>query len=595
MKSNSLNINLSYNYIIGGETANMIIDMLGKFPVNIIKTDYRKIKPLMRHESYSMFLESIKDLTDLTASKVWSESLKKANNYLNSAHALIIPGNSADVEPKLYGNNTQHKLKTDLERAIAEMTMIEVALQRGMPILGICGGHQLINVYLGGVLKNHPHTHNTEITMLYPYELAQIISPKTLSNVTSKFVGIHQQVVEKIGGNTRILASQPYFAISAYDEINKNIEAVESLYGAPIWGMQFHPEYYNSFMSEGIKIFRAFIQATSAYKAKQDAAFIINILGRSKKKQPELTVRQLVDQYYWSMYNISGNLHFSFEHYHSLSNAQKKFSNNISLSIIGSEVDNAGEIWIYDKTQSCFNSKQFKEILTDEEAVNIFTSHLNNPWLISILGEYTQLSKDFKKSYKYILLTADFIEKLPIKSIIKLDIKVVQEIENIIRNIISNNSEKTNTIASIISPTAIGAYESGYVNPQDIAISQLEKRRLLLTGYKIKCHIPNNYNAKLAYEYGAMTSSDLVNISIEKIKLLISLDAIELYKAGIARAADFYNLECEQITLLTSCKILQLCQEGKLEFAKIKNLPIAELLQIIESCQSKSGDKAIDI
>ena len=41
----------------------------------------------------------------------------------------------------------------DTKRAIAEMALAYVAIKMGMPILAICGGHQILNVCLGGKLK----------------------------------------------------------------------------------------------------------------------------------------------------------------------------------------------------------------------------------------------------------------------------------------------------------------------------------------------------------------------------------------------------------------------------------------------------------
>jgi len=79
-----------------------------------------------------------------------------AEAYLERIHGLIVTGGAFDVDPALFGAATRHDtvvLKRDRTRF--EMAMIEGALERDLPILGICGGQQLLNVVLGGTLIQH--------------------------------------------------------------------------------------------------------------------------------------------------------------------------------------------------------------------------------------------------------------------------------------------------------------------------------------------------------------------------------------------------------------------------------------------------------
>lgn len=79
-----------------------------------------------------------------------------AQAYLDRIHGLIITGGAFDVDPALFGAATRHDtvvLKRDRTRF--EWAMITGALDRDLPILGICGGQQLLNVVLGGSLIQH--------------------------------------------------------------------------------------------------------------------------------------------------------------------------------------------------------------------------------------------------------------------------------------------------------------------------------------------------------------------------------------------------------------------------------------------------------
>ena len=88
-----------------------------------------------------------------------------ADAYLDRLDGLLVTGGHFDVDPATYGNAEAHetvgnaeahetvKLKT--RRTEFEWALAEAALARDMPVLGICGGQQLLHVVLGGALIQH--------------------------------------------------------------------------------------------------------------------------------------------------------------------------------------------------------------------------------------------------------------------------------------------------------------------------------------------------------------------------------------------------------------------------------------------------------
>ena len=79
-----------------------------------------------------------------------------AEAYLGRLDGLIVTGGAFDVDPALYGAGERHEtvtLKSD--RTTAELALLTGALARNMPVLGICGGQQLLAVALGGTLIQH--------------------------------------------------------------------------------------------------------------------------------------------------------------------------------------------------------------------------------------------------------------------------------------------------------------------------------------------------------------------------------------------------------------------------------------------------------
>jgi putative glutamine amidotransferase len=68
-----------------------------------------------------------------------------ASAYLDGLDGLLVTGGAFDVDPALFGDGTKHAtVKTKDRRTAFEYAMVKGAIERDMPILGICGGEQLL-------------------------------------------------------------------------------------------------------------------------------------------------------------------------------------------------------------------------------------------------------------------------------------------------------------------------------------------------------------------------------------------------------------------------------------------------------------------
>lgn len=76
----------------------------------------------------------------------------EAARKLATAHALVLTGADNDLHPSLYGQPIRGARKTQLAADRADAAILRDALASGMPVLGICRGHQLLNVVRGGTL-----------------------------------------------------------------------------------------------------------------------------------------------------------------------------------------------------------------------------------------------------------------------------------------------------------------------------------------------------------------------------------------------------------------------------------------------------------
>lgn len=80
----------------------------------------------------------------------------RASAYLDRIDGLVVTGGAFDVDPALFGAAQRHSsVTTKDERTAFELAMTQGALERDLPVLGICGGEQLLAVALGGTLIQH--------------------------------------------------------------------------------------------------------------------------------------------------------------------------------------------------------------------------------------------------------------------------------------------------------------------------------------------------------------------------------------------------------------------------------------------------------
>lgn len=167
---------------------------------------------------------------------------------------LLIPG-SRDMDPKYY-NEEPHPLINPMspERTETEYLVTEYAIARGIPVLGICGGMQFLNVYFGGslhqdirsILKNamdHEKGAVHEVEIMDGTVLSGIISDRKFS-----VKSYHHQGVNRVGTGLRVNAVSP----------DGMVEGIETESGSVI-GIQWHPELEDTGQSR--RIFGSFVSA----------------------------------------------------------------------------------------------------------------------------------------------------------------------------------------------------------------------------------------------------------------------------------------------------------------------------------------------
>ena len=170
------------------------------------------------------------------------------DGVLDALDALVLAG-GADVDPDSYGEE-RHRCTTGTrpERDAAEIPLAVRALERDLPLLGICRGMQVLNVALGGTLIQHlpddlghgDHRRHLgsfddadHYVRLAPGSLAAQVCQARPPELTHATKSHHHQAVDQLGEG---------LVASGWSVLDDLVEAVEAPAARWVLGVQWHPE-----------------------------------------------------------------------------------------------------------------------------------------------------------------------------------------------------------------------------------------------------------------------------------------------------------------------------------------------------------------
>jgi putative glutamine amidotransferase len=184
-----------------------------------------------------------------------------AAEYLDRIDGLVVTGGGFDVDPALFGAASRHPSVTTKDRRTAfELAAAQGAFAREMPVLGICGGEQLLAVALGGTLVQHipdeiagALPHRQPNPRHEPGHRVEIVAGTLLARITGASSlavnSAHHQAVKTAG---------PGIVVDAVAE-DGVVEGIEDPRRPFCLGVQWHPEFA---LSDGDRrIFRACVEA----------------------------------------------------------------------------------------------------------------------------------------------------------------------------------------------------------------------------------------------------------------------------------------------------------------------------------------------
>ncbi len=191
------------------------------------------------------------------------ESIKA---YSSMIDGLIIPGNNNDINPALYDEKPIMKLATEKYRNEFEIGLIHELTKMQKPILGVCGGNQIINVAFGGTLwqdipsqvkKDIKHASADIEVVAHEIEIKGGILQKNAGNQVRYAVNsMHHQAVKKVAEGFTVIAQTDDGVVEGIQKTNYPFMV----------GVQWHPEFQLS--KYDTKLFESFCTAVKTEKQK---------------------------------------------------------------------------------------------------------------------------------------------------------------------------------------------------------------------------------------------------------------------------------------------------------------------------------------
>jgi putative glutamine amidotransferase len=196
-----------------------------------------------------------------------------ADRVLDGLDGLIITG-GRDVDPAAYGQPphpaTDEPIDDNRLRDEWEFGLLKGAIRRGIPVLGICRGAQVVNVALGGTLYQHlpdvlGHTHHQRGNAEFSTSAVRTVPGTRLAELIGELSDAqcyHHQAIDTLGDGLIVSAKDSDGVIEAVE-----IDPVRS---PDNWvlAVQWHPEE----RLDDLRLFAAVVEAAAAYATGKVAA-----------------------------------------------------------------------------------------------------------------------------------------------------------------------------------------------------------------------------------------------------------------------------------------------------------------------------------
>jgi len=221
-----------------------------------------------------------------------------AKEFFQKYDGLIIPGNDDDIDPYFYDRDNHpfpNLLEEKNRRTLLEIALVKEAIRQGKPVLGICGGHQVIATVLGAKIgdtdkldklpvpesiekakdqKRNPGTYpvafyvNTAL-----YTIIKNGTSKSSSNKKNSLDEKKDEIVQfefSCHGQAIDPHSMPYILVQAAIDDEGIVKAIEVTGHPWMIGTQYHPEASDPGSEANEAMFKEFLAACDGIKQQKN-------------------------------------------------------------------------------------------------------------------------------------------------------------------------------------------------------------------------------------------------------------------------------------------------------------------------------------
>ncbi len=250
---------------------------MSRRPIIAVPADRRVLNPHPSHLAGEKYVKALLDGSDALPMIV--PSLPDdigLDEILDQVDGVLLTGSYSNLEPRHYGDDDDdHVGERDPHRDAMTLPLALRALERGIPLLAVCRGHQELNVALGGTLHrnvadvpgyhNHLENKSDPLDVQYgpshPVELIEGGLLYSLAGENSVMVNsLHGQAVAKLANDVAVEAVADDGLIEAF--------RVDTAPGFNL-SVQWHPEWKVTENEFSMAIFKAFGDACRARVAER--------------------------------------------------------------------------------------------------------------------------------------------------------------------------------------------------------------------------------------------------------------------------------------------------------------------------------------